>query len=34
MVWTDAYRPFAGETFSKTGESVIATRRVFRAHFM
>ena len=34
MVWTGAHRVFAVETFLKTGKSVIAEQRAFRAHFM
>ena len=34
MVWTGAYCKFAVETFLKTGESIIATKRAFRAHFI
>lgn len=35
MAWTCAHRAFAIETFFlKNGESVIATQRAFRAHFM
>lgn len=34
MVWTGAHRAFAVETFLKNGESVTATQRAFRAHYM
>ena len=32
--WTGAHGAFAVETLFKTDESVIATQRIFRAHFM
>ena len=34
FAWTGAYCVFAVEAIFKTGESVIATQGVFRAHFM
>ena len=34
IVWTGAYRRFAGETFFKPGKSAIAKQKPFRAHFM
>ena len=35
MIWTSAHHAFAGETiFFKTGESVIAIERAFRAYLI
>ena len=34
IAWNSAHYTFAGETFFKTGESVIVTHRTFCAHFM